>query len=450
MLDITKEEIANLAKEVLILSRNMILVHMRFMDMALSKLKCVPIDKDTILTNGEYIFYNPLYVLKCYKKEKEILIRNYLHMVMHCVFRHMYVSLQLNSIYWDIACDIAVENIITELKLKMLSNIRECQQAQYIARIKNDIKQMTAEKIYLYLKQTIHDSQQLVELGNLFYVDDHAIWYMEDEEISQELGLVTTRNDIKQVYSDLEVRVVVEEEWKRISERMQTELLIFGKKNGDVPGSMIQNLISVNREKYNYTAFLRKFAVMRDVLKSSEEEFDYIFYNYGLQIYKNMPLIEPLEYKEVRAIKEFVIVIDTSGSTSGNLVQKFLQKTYNVLKSTESFFEKINLHIIQCDAKVQEDIKITSQKELDIYFRAMQIRGMGGTDFRPAFEYVDQLYLNKEFINLNVLIYFTDGFGVFPKRKPRYKTAFVFVEDKYNNYVVPFWAIKLILPINEI
>ena len=154
--------------------------------------------------------------------------------------------------------------------------------------------------------------------------------------------------------------------------------------------------------------------------------------------------------KEVKAIKEFVIAIDTSGSTSGELVQRFVQKTYNILKSTESFFTKINLHIIQCDANIQEDRKITSQEEFDAYLQTMKIHGLGGTDFRPVFEYVDRLRSQKEFINLKGLIYLTDGYGIYPAQKPDYATAFVFVDDDYSTPSVPSWAIKLVLQKNEI
>ena len=185
-------------------------------------------------------------------------------------------------------------------------------------------------------------------------------------------------------------------------------------------------------------------------MRINDAEFDYIFYTYGLKLYENMPLIEPLEDKEVKAIREFVIAIDTSGSTSGELVQKFVQKTYNILKSTESFFTKINLHIIQCDADIQEDRKITCQEDFDEYLKTMQIRGLSGTDFRPVFAYVERLRMNKEFTNLKGLIYFTDGYGAFPVKKPDYDAAFVFVEDDYNNPDVPAWAIKLVLQKDEI
>ena len=66
------------------------------------------------------------------------------------------------------------------------------------------------------------------------------------------------------------------------------------------------------------------------------------------------------------------------------------------------------------------------------------------------FQYVEQLRQNWEFTNLKGLIYFTDGWGEFPARKPGYDTAFVFVDDDYNNPDVPSWAIKLILQKDEI
>ena len=213
---------------------------------------------------------------------------------------------------------------------------------------------------------------------------------------------------------------------------------------------MRQNLEAVNREQYDYTTFLKKFAVIGENIHINDDEYDYIFYTYGLQLYKKVPLIEPLEYKTIKAIKEFVIAIDTSGSTSGELVQKFVVKTYNILKSTESFFTKINLHIIQCDANIQDDIKITCQEDFDEYIKTMQICGLGGTDFRPVFEYVDKLCRDREFQNLKGLIYFTDGDGIYPEKKPEFDTAFVFIDDNYYNLNVPPWAIKLILEKEDI
>jgi len=173
------------------------------------------------------------------------------------------------------------------------------------------------------------------------------------------------------------------------------------------------------------------------------DAFDYGFYNYGMQMYKNMPLIEELEYKEELRIEDFVIVLDTSGSCSGKLIKSFLEETYAILSEQESFFHKINIHIIQCDNEIQSDTCIHSRKELDEYKTNFEVKGFGGTDFRPAFEYVNALIEQKKFNRLNGMLYFTDGKGIYPAKKPPYQTAFIFVETKGDIKQVPPWAIKL-------
>lgn len=450
------KKLNKLALDVLHLSRNTLLVNLRFLDMALSRFEYVSYIESTYFTNGEFLIYNPQHVLKSYKTEKDAPVRDYLHIVMHCVFRHMFMNPALNRPLWNLACDIAVENVINELYLKSVDTNRAKYQQAEINKIKSKVKILTAEKIYSYLIDELTELQA-AELRGYFYADNHEIWYMTDIEIEDRFGIETAAGQNGNGNGDGNAdgegqtyHIALNEMWKDISERMQTDLETFSKQQGDKAGGLVQNLKAANREKYDYTAFLRKFAVLGEAMKINDDEFDYIFYTYGLKLYDKMPLIEPLEYKEVKRIKEFVIAIDTSGSVSGELVQTFVQKTYNVLKSTESFFSKINLHIIQCDADIQEHIKINTQDEFDEYLKNMRIKGLGGTDFRPVFSLVNKLILDKEFTNLKGLIYFTDGYGDFPAQKPDYDTAFVFIDDEYNNPDVPAWAIKLVLQKDEI
>ena len=51
----------------------------------------------------------------------------------------------------------------------------------------------------------------------------------------------------------------------------------------------------------------------------------------------------------------------------------------------------------------------------------------------------------KELKNLRALIYFTDGYGIYPAKMPPYETAFVFMKEDYQDIDVPPWAIRLIL-----
>jgi len=443
-----------LAADILRLSRNTLLVNLRFMDLALNQLRPEAFEPLRFASDGDGLFYDPLWVLKTYKDEQNAIVRAYLHAILHCVFKHMFVHTLVDRDLWDLASDIAVEYVIDGLGLPSLSVKKEAYQRQVYSELQKELKQLTAEKIYHYYREKKLTDKELKVLRGAFVADDHVLWYMTEKSIM--LGRKSDGKGDGDAQDDgsgegsITVNAALEERWGEIARRMQMDMESFSKMQGDKAGNMMQNLRDVNRERYDYTAFLKKFAVLGETMKINDDEFDYIYYTYGLQLYDKMPLIEPLEYKDVKRIREFVIAIDTSGSVSGDLVQKFIQKTYNILQESESFFSKINVHIIQCDAQIQEDKKITCREDFDEYLKTMQILGLGGTDFRPVFEYVDDLIRNKEFRNLKGLIYFTDGYGDFPTKKPDYDTAFVFIDDGMNNYDVPPWAIKLVLQKEEI
>ena len=127
--------------------------------------------------------------------------------------------------------------------------------------------------------------------------------------------------------------------------------------------------------------------------------------------------IEELEYREESRIKDFVIVIDTSGSCAFTLVQKFINETLGILTESDLFFEKIRLHIIQCDNQVQEDIVINDLKQAESFKDNFAVKGFGGTDFRPAFNYIEKLRQMGELKSLKGVLYFTDGYGIYPEHK---------------------------------
>ncbi len=468
-------KIDSLALDVLKLSRNTLLVNLRFLDMALSQFEMVNM-LDSLAANGKYIFYNPLYVLQRYKNDKNQITRDYIHMVFHCVFHHAFVNTLVDKDYWNLACDIATENAINELGISCLDVAREQQQLPHISELKNNLKILSAEKIYHYYLEYQIPKDEIAKIQKAFQSDDHSIWYLPPDQVESMVagngdsdehnnGNQNNSNDSQGQNGENENQSSsgndgsnsssafskeLQQQWADIAKRIQIDLETFSKQQGDKAGGMLQNLQAVTREKYDYTEFLKKFATYGEAMKINDDEFDYIFYTYGMKLYGNMPLIEPLEYKDVKRIKEFVIAIDTSGSVMGEEVQCFVQKTYNVLKSTESFSSRINLHIIQCDADIQEHVKITSQEEFDIWIKTMTIKGLGGTDFRPVFSKVNEMVEQREFLNLKGLIYFTDGYGLFPEKKPPYETAFVFVNDEYTNPRVPSWAIKLVMQKSEI
>ena len=415
-----------IAQQIWRLSRDKLLVNLRFLDVALSSLSIqARYGFEGISCDGRKVFYDPAYVLNCYKREPNLITRAYLHLLMHCIFNHAYRYEKMQQDLWDIAADMAVENAILELGLSGMETSRDEKRKEVLHEWKSRVGTMTAERIYKKLLDASLDPEDISSLGILFFRDRHETW-----EKQETLELTT-------------------EQWKKISERIKAELKSFSQDKMDKK-SIVQNLEEATREHYDYGDFLRRFSVSGEDMMVNDDEFDYVYYTYGLQLYGNLPLVEPLEYKDVKKIKEFVVAIDTSASCRGKVVQAFLNKTYSILKSSENFFRKVNIHIIQCDSQVQSDTKITCDEDFEAFMKYGKLEGFGSTDFRPVFTYVNQCIDRGEFENLKGLIYFTDGYGVFPEQKPPYDTAFVFLEDDFEQPQIPPWAIRLVLSSEEI
>ncbi|MBR5583714.1 MAG: metallopeptidase, partial [Lachnospiraceae bacterium] len=393
-------------REILVGSRNELYLNMRFLDLSLSSLNYV-MDVNTygLGTDGFSLYFDPQYLVDLYRLDRIRINRAYLHNVFHCIFRHILKQGGREKRLWDLACDIATEHVIDGLNHRSIRYPRNAVRSNWYGTFEKKLKVLTAEKIYkLFVDEPLLE-YQIRKLEKEFRMDDHKRWPKPPE------------NDHQPPSSAMQQ---LNDKWQEISEKMQTELETFSKEASNGEGELAEELAVENRERYDYKAFLRKFAVLREEMQVDLDSFDYVFYNYGLTLYGNMPLIEPQEFKEVHKIEEFVIVIDTSMSCSGELVKTFLEQTYHILAESESFFRKIHIRILQCDEKVQSDVKITNQEELKTYMDNFQIIGNGGTDFRPAFTYVQELIERKEFMHLKGMLYFTDGYGYYPRKKPAF------------------------------
>ncbi len=428
-------------------SRDELYLGMRFLDVALSSFAYqMDTGVNPFGTDGAVIYFHPQQLGGLYRQNRIQVNRGYLHMVYHCIFRHMWKEYpaipvdtlsdmasasELNTRLWNLSCDIAVEHLIDGNYHRSVRCSRSLLRRETYRKLESEGKTLHAERIFKLLLKWQPDEKALAKLEQEFYVDDHQYWanHQPDKKPDTDSSL--------------------QKKWKDIDEQMETDLETFSKEASDQDGDLLVQMKIENREKHDYRSFLKKFSVLREEMGMDTDSFDYIFYSYGLSLYGNMPLIEPQETREVKKVEEFAVVIDTSMSCSGELVRRFLEETYEVLSENESFFHKVNVHIIQCDEDVRSDVKISCEKELKEYMDNLTLYGEGGTDFRPAFEYVDTLLQQGEFTDLWGLIYFTDGYGIYPRKVPDYQTAFVFLQEDYTDVDVPAWAIKLVVTGSE-
>ena len=148
-----------LAQNILRLTRNTLLVNLRFLDLALSQFQLTSYP-GTLATDGQHLFYDTYYVLSMYKRERGRNVRDYLHIVLHCVFRHLFTSANIDRRCWDLACDIAVESAIEDLHLESAACNRAYAQEETLKELRSQVRPLTAEKLYRYfLDRHLSDDQ---------------------------------------------------------------------------------------------------------------------------------------------------------------------------------------------------------------------------------------------------------------------------------------------------
>ena len=424
----TTKDLRQIGQDILLASRNELYMNLPYLDVVLCGLAFQPGEDVTLslATDGQTLYYNGSFLAERYLRGRVLCNRAYLHVLLHCMLRHLAKKYEHAPELWDLACDVAVENILDTLHYPCLEFGLVPMKQKIYGQCLEQMPVITAEGVYRWLQKQNYNEYQLAQLQRAFLVDDHGLWAPPEREQKQR---VQQQDD----------------QWRDRSEKTRTamETVLAGQATG---GQAILEQVKVaTRNDVDYRAFLRRFAVPREVMAVDGDGFDYSYYTYGLRLYGNLPLIEYPETKEEKRIEDFVIAIDTSMSTNGELVRQFLACTYAILRSTETFTRKVNIYVLQCDNQVRTETAIHDLEELRRYMDNFELSGGSATDFRPVFQRVQELQAEGAFTNLRGLIYFTDGMGIYPKKRPVYDVAFVLLEEPPISVKMPPWAIRLVL-----
>lgn len=427
-----------------------------FLRQALSSMETVPDGEvDRFGTDGLAVYYRS-------GADAAMEEADFHHMLIHCVFRHLPPPYGTNRALWDLSSDMACEYLRAELF--PFPGGRELQLAAEDA-LPADCDPRSAASVYAGLMDLFAD--ELAFLRRRFARDDHRYWYSlpRSRQRRKDAGALGPSDGnapfdrsgggqgkaAESPLSGEELARLMEELRQKLAEKWQdADGTLTRRKNaprryGLAPGSREEKMILREQGKYDFTRYLRRFSVIREEMQLDQNSFDYIPYYYGLERYGNMPLLEPLETTESCKIEELVIAIDTSGSCTTETVRRFLAETERILMHRENFFRRMNIHIVQCDALIQDDREIRSPEEWKKYVSDLRIRGRGGTNFTPVFTLVEKLQAQGKLKHLKGLLYFTDGDGVYPVKKPPYETAFVFTERAALERRFPEWIVPLCL-----
>ncbi len=343
-------------------------------------------------------------ICKLYAQDPAQVRRGYLHTLLHCLYLQIRLPEKVDPKDWGLACDIYVETFLDHLEQPRLG-APSPEKLQMEAALSGTPWQIL-EKL-----GTCPWTRE--ELDRCFRADDHSLW-------SKKLPPET------------------ESRWMGLS----SGGCGTGLGNRGSVSFGLEEEIRPDTRKRDLRRYLSRFTKQGEVLEADPESFDYIFYHLGMEHYGNLPLLEPLEYREVWRMDTLAIAIDTSGSCDKETVKAFLGQVYEILSNRENFFQRMQVVFFQCDCCLQDTTFIHSVDEWMHYRERLKIIGRGGTDYTPVFREIQRLREEKRFPKPRALLYFTDGDGVYPQ-KPDYETAFLLAGPQKNRELVPKWATVL-------
>jgi len=131
-------------------------------------------------------------------------------------------------------------------------------------------------------------------------------------------------------------------------------------------------------------------AILRDFVAATTPS-DYRFCPPNLR-YVHAGIYLPSIHKE--GTGPIVIAVDTSGSIGAEELSQFAAEITAIAEDAQPE----SIHVVYCDAKVQSTQEFAASETI-----ALEPKGGGGTNFRPAFEWMDAQDLNPA-----CLIYLTD------------------------------------------
>lgn len=398
-----------LADEILSECGNRLCIDMGFLTRPVMSLRRFT-EEDTgdMRCDGTVLVMDARRVLEDYKKNPNRVSRDIGHMVLHCIMGH-------DSPPTDWAQELA-EDMIVEYMLDSVNSPNTFIEGA-------DDRTYACEKIFkeaggaspLLMAPVLRGMSgwRTQDYIRMFHRDDHSHHSCDDPA-----------------------------KWRELAMNMMVEAEGFSKNLMDGGKGLLTVLRIRNRRRHDYRNFLRKFMTVRTTVRENPDEFDPVYYSYGLQMYGDMPLIDSVEYSDSPSVRQFVIAIDTSGSTMRGPVERFITEAFQVAMQS-GMGRDTEIHIVQCDDEIRSDDVIRTRSNMHMLMSDFKLKGGGNTDFRPVFRYVDQMMEDGLLKHLKGMMYFTDGFGTYPERPPGYDTAFVFCDRASGDRTVPPWAMRI-------
>ena len=333
---------------------------------------------ETAATNGKTIFINEEYLLSLSSSEQNALL---LHEVLHMALLHCTRVGGRDRLIWNIAADIVVNGLI---------RMNTTFQLPDGAIIDDDFKDESAEEIY----EALLKSKEKIKLSMKDIIEF-------DEECDDPASSMSTEE--------------VESYWKDAIQVVENTISNDSNKlgQGNLPLGLSSEIKNILEPEVDWRHALWKYVGKTN---SDFDDLDRRFIYKGL--YLEGLLTDGLE---------IYVCIDTSGSVSDQLLRQFAGELKGILSSYPH---------VKCKL-YYADTALDGPYEIDHIDKLPPAKGRGGTSFVPFFNALSQS--EGVFSEVNrAAVYFTDGFGDFPKNEPENPTMWLVPSDGLHSAKFPF------------
>jgi len=340
----------------------------------------------TMATNGKWLKYNKNFVEEMSNEElKGVLV----HEAMHCGLQHPTRCGTRDPLIWNLAADFTVNPFLIDAGYSLIKG----------ALVNDKFRGMSTEKVYSILLEEA-EKGGVGETSGINWV--HVKCLGEGEgDFGGMGGVVPYRGD------DAEE---LDEEWKGALQQAHK----VAKNQGNVPAGIDRLIRELFAPKINWKEALRQFVAERMKDNFLWERPNRRFISSGIYL-------PSLDGEKI----QIDIISDTSGSMSEQQLCEVASEVKDIVKVCNG---EILMVYVDCSVAGVQHINPWSDEPIEM-------KGGGGTCFRPGFEYLD-----NEGRTPNGVVYFTDGYCNTYPASPDYPVLWI-ISGENHDFDPPFGSV---------
>lgn len=358
----------------------------------LMHLEIIPDKKiPTFSTGGKDIKYSPAFAKSLTRDEISGVLA---HEIMHCVFKHHLRRNGRDPKLWNEAGDYVINPILVNSGFRLPGS----------PLLDRRFIDMTTEQVYNILfaenppkpKDKPKDTEDQGDQGrgNQSQNNNVSCGEVEDSQVANNLD-------------------AIEQESGAWNQRI-IQAAMNAKLAGKMPAGLDRLITDLLTPKVSWKEILWQF-----VQEAAQEDYSFLKPN---RKYISGGVFLPSLHSE--SALDIVVAVDTSGSISESDLNQAASEIAEIQSALDA-----TIHVVYVDAGLAGAQEFLPGDEIKL-----EVRGGGGTDFRPAFDWIEEKQLD-----IACLIYLTDGYcSSFPKQEPEYPVLWI---TNRMRWVVPFGEI---------